>query len=36
VDWNHSVGYVTKALKEIRIGDRVELLVGKSKVSTKK
>jgi hypothetical protein len=31
VDWDHSVGYVTKALKEIRIGDRVELLVGKAK-----
>lgn len=36
VDWNHCVGYVSKALKEIRIGDRVELLVGAANVSPKK
>jgi len=31
VGWNHSVGYVAKALKEIRLGDRVELLVDSAK-----
>ena len=36
VDWNHSVGYVSKALKEIRIGDRVELLVDAANVSPRK
>lgn len=27
VGWNHAVGYVSKALKELRLGDRVELQV---------
>ncbi len=31
VGWNHSVGYVSKALKELRLGDRVELQVDPSK-----
>jgi len=31
VGWNHAVGYVSKALKELRLGDRVELQVDASK-----
>ncbi|MFH2010365.1 MAG: LysM peptidoglycan-binding domain-containing protein [bacterium] len=31
VGWNHSVGFVAKALQEVRLGDRVELLVDSDK-----
>jgi len=31
VGWNHAVGYVNKSLKELRLGDRVELQVDEVK-----
>ncbi len=36
VGWNHAVGYVNKSLKELRLGDRVELQVDAQKKMKKK
>jgi LysM domain len=36
IGWNHAVGYVSKTLKELRLGDRVELQVDEVKKKKKR